>query len=371
MANLIIQENGIERTTPALHGEEITIQTPCDCSAVTGVKIAGVVYPFYDAAGKVLPSGTGLFTNDSLIRVLIDTVNTRATIINHAITPASIGATPVSHTADKNNPHGVTYDQTGAAAASHNHDASEIISGTLSVSRGGTGRSALTSGSFLKGNAQGAVTMRTPAEVLSDIGAAASGHTHSASEVGAAAASHTHVFSSEITGTVSASRGGTGRDKLTSGSYLVGNGTSAVTLKTPSAVLTDIGAASYEEGTWTPTDVNSCGLSFSSATILYTKIGRFVHVLLKLKTASSTKGKAITIGGLPFAPNCTYPSSVGLWANQEASGATTKQGIVATGAASVSPAYCVELKNADGSAVTDSSLGANVQLTMSLYYQVK
>lgn len=94
MANLIIQENGVERTTPALHGEEITIQTPCDCSAVSGVQIAGVAYPFYDAAGKVLPSGTGLFTENSLIRVLIDTENTRATIINHAITPASIGARP-------------------------------------------------------------------------------------------------------------------------------------------------------------------------------------------------------------------------------------------------------------------------------------
>jgi hypothetical protein len=92
MANLIIQENGVARTTPAVHGEEITIQTPCDCSAVSGVQIAGVAYPFYDAAGKVLPTGTGLFTEGTLIRVLIDTVNTRSTIINHAITPPTIGA---------------------------------------------------------------------------------------------------------------------------------------------------------------------------------------------------------------------------------------------------------------------------------------
>lgn len=95
MANLIIKENGVTRTTPAVHGEEITIQAPCDCSAVTGVQIADVAYPFYDAAGKVLPMGTGLFTEGSLIRVLIDTVNTRATIINPAITPDSIGAAPM------------------------------------------------------------------------------------------------------------------------------------------------------------------------------------------------------------------------------------------------------------------------------------
>ena len=99
-------------------------------------------------------------------------------------------------------------------------------------------------------------------------------HGVTAAQVGAAEASHTHVFSSDITGTVSAGRGGTGRSSLTSGSYLVGNGTSAVTLKTPAQVLTHIGAASYEEGTWTPTDVNSCGLSFSTSTNFYTKIGR-------------------------------------------------------------------------------------------------
>lgn len=63
-----------------------------------------------------------------------------------------------------------------AAASSHNHAASEITSGTLSVSRGGTGRSTLTSGSFLKGNGTSTVTLRTPAEVLSDIGAAPSGY---------------------------------------------------------------------------------------------------------------------------------------------------------------------------------------------------
>lgn len=87
MANLIIQENGVPRTTPAVHGEEITIQTPCDCSAVSGVQVAGVAYPFYDAAGKPMASGSGLFTEGSLIRVIIDTVNNRSTIINPASPP--------------------------------------------------------------------------------------------------------------------------------------------------------------------------------------------------------------------------------------------------------------------------------------------
>lgn len=100
MANLIIQDNNVERTLPAVHGEEITIKTPCNCSDVTGVQIAGVVYPFYDAAGNPMEMGTGLFSKDNLIRVLIDVENTRATIINHAITPDTILAAWRDHTHD-------------------------------------------------------------------------------------------------------------------------------------------------------------------------------------------------------------------------------------------------------------------------------
>lgn len=85
MANIIIQENGQVRYRPAVHGEEITIQTPCNCSEVTGVKINNVEFPFYDAAGNNLMSATGLFAKNSLIRVMIDTVNKRAYILNRAV----------------------------------------------------------------------------------------------------------------------------------------------------------------------------------------------------------------------------------------------------------------------------------------------
>lgn len=49
----------------------------------------------------------------------------------------------ISHIANRNNPHGVTAAQAGAAAASHKHAASDITSGTLSVARGGTGVTSL------------------------------------------------------------------------------------------------------------------------------------------------------------------------------------------------------------------------------------
>ena len=51
----------------------------------------------------------------------------------------------ISHLSNTNNPHGVTRAQLGAAAASHNHSASEINSGTLGVTRGGTGLSSYAS----------------------------------------------------------------------------------------------------------------------------------------------------------------------------------------------------------------------------------
>ena len=84
MANMIIQEYGKERTTPALHGEIIVVEAPCHCDAVTGVQIAGVAYPFYDACGNCTSDLFGKFSEGSLVQVLIDVTNTRAQILNHA-----------------------------------------------------------------------------------------------------------------------------------------------------------------------------------------------------------------------------------------------------------------------------------------------
>lgn len=57
---------------------------------------------------------------------------------------------------------GIADKPTSFPPSSHTHDASNITSGTLPVSRGGTGRSTLTSGYFLRGNGTSAVTMSTP-----------------------------------------------------------------------------------------------------------------------------------------------------------------------------------------------------------------
>lgn len=81
----------------------------------------------------------------------------------------------------------------GLASSSHNHSASNITSGTLSIARGGTGSS----------TAAGARTSLgiTPA----NIGAATTSHTHGYSDLtGVAAESHTHGYS-DLTGVAASS----------------------------------------------------------------------------------------------------------------------------------------------------------------------
>lgn len=55
--------------------------------------------------------------------------------------------------------------------------------GTLTVAKGGTGKTSVTSGSFLVGNGTNAMTERTPSEVRTAIGAAASSHNQAASTI--------------------------------------------------------------------------------------------------------------------------------------------------------------------------------------------
>lgn len=56
---------------------------------------------------------------------------------------AKVIADLIAHISARDNPHNVTLSQVGAAAASHNHSATDINSGTLGVARGGTGSATL------------------------------------------------------------------------------------------------------------------------------------------------------------------------------------------------------------------------------------
>jgi hypothetical protein len=57
----------------------------------------------------------------------------------------------------------------------------------------------------------------------------------------------------------------------------------------------------YEEGTWTATDASGAGLSLSSTTNRYTKVGRLVTIQIdNLGWPSNADGTATSVGGLPF-----------------------------------------------------------------------
>lgn len=213
---------------------------------------------------------------------------------------------------------------TTAARSDHTHDInSSVIGGTLSVSGGGTGRSALNAGEYLIGEGTNGLSSKTPAQVLTDIGAATSTHGHaltdtnitgtlplnqggtgattqaaartalgvpstsvainagaglsgggtladsrtlqvvfegSGTKTTSARSDHGHALTdANITGTLPVNQGGTGRTSATLGSYIIGGGTGAFGLKTPQEVLSDIGAAPSVHG-HALTDANITGI---------------------------------------------------------------------------------------------------------------
>lgn len=56
----------------------------------------------------------------------------------------------------------------------------------------------------------------------------------------------------------------------------------------------------YEEGTWTPTDGSGAGLTFTSPTGRYTRIGRAVHIICSVTYPSTASADSAIIAGLPF-----------------------------------------------------------------------
>ena len=65
----------------------------------------------------------------------------------------------------------------------------------------------------------------------------------------------------------------------------------------------------YEEGTWTPTDASGAGLTFTSPSGEYTKIGRLVHVTAVFTYPVTADGSVPLIGGFPFVFNKFSPGS--------------------------------------------------------------
>lgn len=130
------------------------------------------------------------------------------------------------------------------ALMGHNHAISDLTSGTLSVSRGGTGQTTLSSGEILLGNGTSGITS---------------------------------------TSTLSISKGGTGST-------------------TASGALNSLGLPK-ESGNWTPS-INATSVSYSSRSGYYYRIGNmiyiFCYITMNITNAGSEYAK---ISGLPFSGN--------------------------------------------------------------------
>ena len=112
------------------------------------------------------------------------------------------------------------------ALTKHTHTV-DNISGTLPISKGGTGSTSATA-------------------ALANLGAAKSSHKHGATDI------NSGTLSSNRLPTIPVTKGGTGKSSFGYGTFLVGNGTSALTERTPAQVVTDIGALpATEDPTYT------------------------------------------------------------------------------------------------------------------------
>lgn len=78
---------------PLSDGMEIKFRTPCDCTAVTGVKVSycnedgstGMkTFTFYDTHAKSIANLGNLFASGVLVKVMLDTSTSRAFILNAA-----------------------------------------------------------------------------------------------------------------------------------------------------------------------------------------------------------------------------------------------------------------------------------------------
>jgi hypothetical protein len=67
-----------------------------------------------------------------------------------------------------------------------------------------------------------------------------------------------------------------------------------------SSALTNSTLNDYEVGTWTPSDASGAGLTFTSASGYYVKVGRIVYANFSVVYPTTANGNSAIIGGLPF-----------------------------------------------------------------------
>jgi hypothetical protein len=83
----------------------------------------------------------------------------------------------------------------------------------------------------------------------------------------------------------------------------------------PNGSLKVTGVPAYEDGTWTPTDGSGAGLTFTSVSASYVKIGLLVFVQFDLTFPVTASGANVVIGGLPYTSGSVYGSMVTGYSN--------------------------------------------------------
>lgn len=108
----------IDLEATVINGQTLTFKSPVDCSQITGLKVyypegdavKSRVFQFADAHGNNV-GNINLFAANVLVKVILDTDLSRAYVQN-----ADTNAYLESHIQNKNNPHGMTAEQIGAAS---------------------------------------------------------------------------------------------------------------------------------------------------------------------------------------------------------------------------------------------------------------
>lgn len=179
---------------------------------------------------------------------------------------------------------------TSAARSDHGHSLTDAnVTGILPVTQGGTGYSTIASGAYLTGNGTGAMTARTPANVLNHIGAAPVVHGHALTDA-------------NITGTLPVAQGGTGLTSTVHGSFLRGSVNGGYAFRTPAETLAEIEAMPRGIETLATTTVINDIRTSGTYTVSYTGIttargypAEAVGKIIMLEHTQVTTGTAIQI----------------------------------------------------------------------------
>jgi hypothetical protein len=118
---------------------------------------------------------------------------------------------------------------------------------------------------------------------------------------------NTNVMDFYSSGTYSFSNGNV---TLSTGNLVIGTSGKGIDFSaTPNTGTSEL-LADYEEGDWTPTDQSGAGLTFTSVTGFYTKVGRLVTCTFGLTFPATASGANLTIGGLPYTSISSGPPNV-------------------------------------------------------------